>query len=55
MKNRAPIILVTRIYPHPRNNSAQENNLQFWLDLFEPTLHKEITCAVLAHMADRQC
>ena len=33
----------------PTNNFAQENNWQFCLDLSWPTLHKEITCAILAH------
>ena len=41
--------------PQSTNNSTQENNLQFCLDLPEPMLHKEITCALLAHIADRQC
>ena len=30
------------------NNFAQKNNLQFCLDLSGPTLHMEITCAMLA-------
>ena len=35
----------------PTNNFAQKKNLQFCLDLSEPTLYKEIACAVLAHSA----
>ena len=35
--------------------STNNHNPQFWPDLFEPTLHKEITFAMLAHMAGRQC
>ena len=34
------------------NNSAQENNLQFCLDLSGTTLHKEITCAIGSWLAD---
>ena len=36
--------------PQSTNNSAQENNLQFCLGLSRPTLHEEITGAMLAHM-----
>ena len=36
--------------PQSTNNSAQENNLQFCLGLYRPTLHKEITGAMLAHI-----
>ena len=39
--------------PQSTNNSV--NNLQICLDISEPTLHKEITSAILAHMAERQC
>ena len=35
--------------PQSTNNFTQANNLQFCLDLSEPTLHKEVTCAMLVH------
>ena len=31
-----------------RNNFAQENNLQFCLDLSQPSFLNEITCGILA-------
>ena len=34
------------------SNHTQGNNLQLCLDLSGSTLHKEITTAMLAHMAD---
>ena len=36
--------------PKPKNNFAQENNIQCCLDLCGPTLRKEFTCAMLAHV-----
>ena len=35
--------------PKSVNNFAEENNLEYFLDLPEPTLHKEINHAILAH------
>ena len=35
--------------PQSTNNFAQKNQLQFCLDISGPTLHKEITCAMLVH------
>ena len=35
--------------PQSASNFAQKNNLKFCLDLSVPTLHKEITCAMLVH------
>ena len=32
-----------------KNNFAEEHNLQWCPDLPAPRLHKEITCAMLAH------
>ena len=36
--------------PKPKNNFAQENNIQCCLDLCGPTLRKEFTCAMLAQV-----
>ena len=36
--------------PKPKNNFAQENNIQCCLDLCGPTLRKEFTCAMLVHV-----
>ena len=44
---------LSNVDPQSTNNSV--NNLQICLDISEPTLHKEITSAILAHMAERQC
>ena len=35
--------------PQSTNNFGQKNNLKFCLDISGPTLHKEITCAMLVH------
>ena len=37
------------VHPKPKNNFAQENNIHCCLGLCRPTLHKEFTCAMLAH------
>ena len=36
--------------PMPKNNFAQENNIQCCLNLLVPKLRKEFTCAMLAQV-----
>ena len=40
-------LYLCNVGPQPMNNFSQENKLQYCLGLCRPTLHKEITCAIL--------
>ena len=47
--NIPPENYLCNVDPQSTNNFEQESNLRFCLDLSEPTLQKEITCAILGH------
>ena len=40
------ITCACNVGPQSANNFTEENNLQFWLDLY---IYKEITCGMLVH------
>ena len=49
LDNIAQGFYLCNVDPQPKNNFVQENNLQCYFDQCGPTLHKDFTCAVLAH------